>query len=238
MKPGAPMNVVVSSKFGLLPLVFTDVSGSYISITWAKPDNGGVTIKLYNITITPPATQSVVSSTLTIPYTVAASDTSTTFVSNIGQLGQNVLGTGTYSVVIEAFNGFLTSAESTRASVIINARSAKATIDDIVGNYTESGIQYADIIFTINDPVDDGITVELIKVNGLNTAFQTSLNIYNQLISGTGEHRIRVPALFGGRDVIIVGNTYSVTITVRYSSALEETSEIFQYIPEIRYLSL
>jgi hypothetical protein len=175
---------------------------------------------------------------LTIPYPVSALDKSTTYVSNIGRLGLNALGPGTYSIVIEAFNGFLTSVESTRASVIINARSAKATIDDIVGNYTESGIQYADIIFTINDPVDDGITVELIKVNGLNTAFQTTLDIYNQRISGTGEHRIRVPALFGGRDVIIVGNTYSVTITVRYSSALEETSEIFQYIPEIRYLSL
>jgi hypothetical protein len=237
MKPGAPMNVVVSSKFGLLPLVFTDESGNYISITWAKPDTGGATIKLYNITITPPAGSPSVT-TLTIPYTVAAADTSTTFVSNIGRLGLNALGPGTYSIVIEAFNGFLTSAESTRASVTINARSAKAIIDNIVGNYTESGIQYADIIFTINDPVDDGITVELIKVNGLNTSVQTSLNIYSQPISGTGEHRIRVPALFGGRDVIIVGNTYSVSITVRYSSALEETSETFQYTPEIRYLAL
>jgi hypothetical protein len=237
MKPGAPMNVVATSKYGILPLVFTDESGNYISITWGKPDTGGSAIKLYNITITPPAGSPSVT-TLTIPYPVSALDKSTTYVSNIGRLGLNALGPGTYSIVIEAFNGFLTSVESTRASVIINARSAKATIDDIVGNYTESGIQYADIIFTINDPVDDGITVELIKVNGLNTAFQTTLDIYNQRISGTGEHRIRVPALFGGRDVIIVGNTYSVTITVRYSSALEETSEIFQYIPEIRYLSL
>jgi hypothetical protein len=94
------------------------------------------------------------------------------------------------------------------------------------------------LIFSINDPVDDGVTIELIKVNGLNTSYQTSLNIYNQSISGTGEHRIRVPASFGGRDVIIIGNTYSVTITARYSSALEETSEIFKYTPEIKYLSL
>jgi hypothetical protein len=145
----------------------------------------------------------------------------------------------TYSIVVQAFNGYLTSVESARTSVTVLPTSAKATIFNIDGFYTTSGLQHVDMTFTINTAWVDTNQISTVRVNGLNSAFQTNLNIYNQVINGTGEHKIRIPANISGRDVIVVGQTYSLTITLVFSSTREEqTSEQFLYTPEVRYLTL
>lgn len=236
MTPSAPFNVVSSAKYGILPPVHALTPGSYINVTWSKPNTGGSPITLYNITVTIPPT----GTTLTIPFSVSASDTRTSFSSNIARLGQSSLTPGaTYSIVVQAFNGYLTSVESARTSVTVLPTSAKATIFNIDGFYTTSGLQYVDMTFTINTAWVDTNQISTVRVNGLNTAFQTNLNIYNQVINGTGEHKIRIPANISGRDVIVVGQTYSLTITLVFSSTREEqTSESFLYTPEVRYLAL
>lgn len=233
MKPSAPMDLVLSSKYGLLPPVITDVSKNYINITWKKPDTGGSPITIYYITITPDT-----STPITIIYTVASSDTQTTFSSDIGRLGQNELSVGSYSVVLQAYNGYLTSLDSSVANIIVRPTSAKAIIVNIEGYYGVNGLEYADMTFTINTSWVDTNKISMIKVNGLNIAFQTNLNIFNQEIAGTGEHKIRIPVSNTGGDIILVGQTYSVTITLVFSSTGEEqTSEIFSYTPEIKYTS-
>jgi hypothetical protein len=236
MTPSAPFNVVSSAKYGILPPVHALTPGSYINVTWSKPNTGGSPITLYNITVTIPPT----GTTLTIPFSVSASDTRTSFSSNIARLGQSSLTPGaTYSIVVQAFNGYLTSVESAPTSVTVLPTSAKATIFNIDGFYTTSGLQYVEMTFTINTAWVDTNQISTVRVNGLNTAFQTNLNIYNQVINGTGEHKIRIPANISGRDVIVVGQTYSLTITLVFSSTREEqTSESFLYTPEVRYLAL
>ena len=243
MKPSAPRNVVLTSVYGLLPSIFTDTSGSYINVTWSKPDTGGNPITLYNITVTaPPSPPATVTATITtIPFKVGASDTSTTFTRNIGRLGQNSLVSNvSYSIVVQAYNGYLTSPESTRASVTVRPTSAKATIFDMVGFYGASGLQYTDMTFSIDTTWVDTNQISTVRVNGLNTAFQTNLNIYNQVINGTGEHKIRIPAKkSNGEDIIVVGQSYSITITLVFSLTREEqTSESFLYTPEVRYVIL
>lgn len=243
MTPSAPRNVVLTSVYGLLPAIFTDISGSYIKVTWSKPDTGGNPITLYNITVTaPPSPPTTVTATITtIAFKVAASDTSTTFIRNIGRLGQSVLLSNVaYSIVVQAFNGYLTSPESTRASVTVLPTSARATIFDMVGFYAASGLQYTDMTFSINTTWVDTNQISTVRVNGLNTAFQTNLNVYNQVINGTGEHKIRIPAKKStGEDIIVVGQSYSITITLVFSLTREEqTSESFLYTPEVRYLIL
>jgi len=236
MTPSAPFNVVSSAKYGILPPVHALTPGSYINVTWSKPNTGGSPITLYNITVTIPPT----GTTLTIPFSVSASDTLTSFTRNIARLGQSSFTPGaTYSIVVQAFNGYLTSVESARTSVTVLPTSAKATIFNIDGFYTTSGLQHVDMTFTINTVWVDTNQISTVRVNGLNSAFQTNLNIYNQVINGTGEHKIRIPANISGRDVIVVGQTYSLTITLVFSSTREEqTSEQFLYTPEVRYLTL
>ena len=236
MTPSAPFNVVSSAKYGILPPVHAIAPGSYINVTWSKPNTGGSPITLYNITVTIPPT----GTTLTIPFSVSATDTRTSFSSNIARLGQSsLMPDTTYSIVVQAFNGYLTSVESARTSVTVLPTSAKATIFNIDGFYTTSGLQHVDMTFTINTVWVDTNQISTVRVNGLNSAFQTNLNIYNQVINGTGEHKIRIPANISGRDVIVVGQTYSLTITLVFSSTREEqTSEQFLYTPEVRYLTL
>ena len=244
MKPSAPRNVVLTSVFGLLPPIITDTSGGYIKVTWSKPDTGGNPITLYNIIVTaPPSPPITVTDTIsTIAFKVAASDTSTTFSRNIGRLDQRLLVSNVpYSIVVQAFNGYLYSPSTTRASVTVLPTSAKATIFDMVGFYAASGLQYTDMTFSINTTWVDTNQISTVRVNGLNTAFQTNLNIYNQVINGTGEHKIRIPAKKSstGEDIIVVGQSYSITITLVFSLTREEqTSESFLYTPEVRYVIL
>ena len=92
--------------------------------------------------------------------------------------------------------------------------------------------------FTINTAWVDTNKISSIKVSGfgLTTAFQTNTNIDNQEISGTGEHKIRIPAITDGKDIILVGVTYTVTITIVFSLTGEgSASEPFTYSAESRF---
>lgn len=234
MKPSVPLNVVLTSKYGLLPPVITDISRNYINIVWEKPDTGGNPITIYYITLTPPLPLQP----LTVLYNVTSTDTRSSFSSDIGRFGQNDLISGSYSVVIQAYNGYLTSNETAKADVIINPTTTKANILDIIGKYTTAGLDYAELTFSINTAWVNTNKISIIKVNGLNVPFQTNLNIFNQEISGTGEHKIRIPAFQAGREVIVVGTAYSVSITLVFSITNEEqTSDTFAYTPEIKYSS-
>jgi hypothetical protein len=238
MKPRAPLDVVASSRYGLLPPSMTDLSRNYISVNWGKPDNGGSIIKYYNITVTNLGTSGT---SQTFTYNIASTNTNTKFTSNITRLssgtGTGYIVDGSYSVVVAAYNGFLTSDSSTVSKVIILPTSAKPSISDVIGYYNQFGLNYAQLIFTINNGIADGIVITNIRVNGLNSNYQTLTDIYGQIINGTGEHIINVPTTYSGNELIIVGNTYSVTITITYSSTVESTSEVFVYTPEIKYIS-
>lgn len=244
MKPTVPSGVLVTAKYGLLPPVITGTPGNYINIIWTKPNTGGSPIKLYNITITPPPpTGSTVSTSTTVPYNVSTTDTRTSYSADIGRIGPNIIGDGLYSVTISAYNGYLYSNESAISSVTVKPKSAKPNIYAIDGTYTSSGLSYAELTFYIQTQVDDSARISTVKVNGLNTSYSTNVNIYNQIFATgigngiTGEHKIRIPATSAGREVIVVGTTYSVSVTLVFSGLLEQTSELFSYTPEIKYLT-
>ena len=234
MKPRTPLNVVASSRFALLPPTMTDVSRNYISVNWEKPDNGGSAIKYYNITITK---LDSTKNTQTFTYNIASSNVNTKFTSNITQLTGSYIVDGSYSVVVAAYNGYLTSESSIVSNILILPTSAKPSISDIIGYYNSSGLNYAQLIFTINNGIAPGIVITNIKVNGLNANYSTLTDIYGQPINGTGEHTINIPIIYSGSELIIVGNTYNVTLTIIYSSTVESTSEIFVYTPAIRYVT-
>lgn len=239
MKPGVPMNLLLSAKFGLLPPSIVDISRNYINVVWSKPDTGGSPIKLYNITILPPPAAGATTSTaLTIPYSLSSTSTVTSYSVNIGNLGQSFINDGSYSIVIEAYNGYLTGPSSARAFLTVRPLTAKAIIFSMEGYYTSSGLQYTDMTLSINTEIIDSNQITTIKVNGLNSAFQTNLDIYRQVINGTGEHKIRIPVSLSGSDVIIVGTTYTVTITLVFLYGEPTTSEPFTYTPEIKYLTV
>jgi hypothetical protein len=123
------------------------------------------------------------------------------------------------------------------STIVILPTSAKPSISDVIGTYNQFGLNYAQLIFTINNGVADGIVITNITVNGLNGSYPTLTDIYGKAINGTGEHIINVPTSYSGNELIIVGNTYNLTLTIRYSSGVESTSELFAYTPEIRYIS-
>jgi hypothetical protein len=243
MKPAAPTGILITAKYGLLPPVIVDTSNNYINIIWSKPDTGGKPIKLYNITITPPPSGNPPVSTLvTIPFNVSATDTRTTYSTDIGRIGSTIgVPDGIYSVTISAFNGYLYSVESSPSVVTVLPRSAKPTIFAIDGTYTSAGLIFAEMIFSIQSAIVGNISI--VKVNGLNSEFQTDVNTTNQLFSGllggiTGEHNIRIPATSGGREIIVVGTTYSVSVTLVFTTpGQSQTSELFSYTPEIKYLT-
>ena len=243
MKPAAPTGVVVTAKYGILPPVLVDASGNYINIIWTKPNTGGSPIKLYNITITPPPpTGSTVSTSITVPYNVSTTDTRTSYSADIGRISTSLIVDGVYTVTISAYNGYIYSNESTISTVTVKPKSAKPSIYAIDGSYTSSGLSYAEMTFYIQTEIAQGVTISTVKVNGLNTSYSTNVNIYSQIFAGlpggiTGEHKIRIPATSAGREVIVVGTTYSVSVTLVFSNGLEQTSELFSYTPEIKYLT-
>jgi hypothetical protein len=238
MKPRAPLNVVSTAKYGLLPPTMTDLSRNYISVTWEKPDNGGTSIRYYNITVTNLGSSGMSQS---FPYNIASTNTDSKFTANITRftsgIGTGYIGDGSYSVVIAAYNGYLTSESSAISKVTILPTSAKPSISDVVGYYNQFGLNYARLIFTINNGVADGISITNVRVNGLNSQYSPLTDIYGQAINGTGEHTINVPTTYDGDELIIVGNTYNLTLTITYSSGVESTSELFEYTPEIKYLT-
>ncbi len=243
MKPATPTGVILSAKYGLLPPVIIDNSNSYINVIWNKPDTGGRPIKLYNITITPPPSGiPPVSTLVTIAYNVPTTDTRTSYSTDIGRLGTTIgIPDGIYSITISAFNGYLYSNESIPSVVTVLPRSAKPTIFAIDGTYTSSGLIYAEMTFNIETAIVGNIS--FVKVNGLNADYQTDVNTTNQIFAGlvggiTGEHKIRIPATTAGREIIVVGTTYSVSVTLIFTTpGQSQTSELFSYTPEIKYLA-
>jgi hypothetical protein len=235
MKPGVPSNIVISSKYGLLPPTITDISRSYINITWNKPDTGGSMIKYYNITITPPLS---LGSGLTFPYTIKSTDTRSSYSADIGLINSTYLVDGSYSIVMETYNGYLTGNESARLYVTINPGTARASIFNIEGYYTPSGLSYAEMTFSINTQWQIANPILFVRVNGLNASYLAYVNNDNQPISGSGQHKIRIPATNAGSEIIIVGTEYNVTITLVYQNGQQQISELFSYTPEIRYLAL
>ena len=235
MKPGVPTNISITSKYGILTPIWTDISRHYITIMWNKPDTGGSIIKYYNITITPPST---IGSSITYPYNITSTDTRSTYSVDIGKINNNFLVDGSYSIVMEAYNGYLTSIESQRVFLTINPTSVKAVIFNIEGYYSSSGLLYVDLTFSINTQWQIDNPILYVRVNGLNVSYQTIRNIDNQTINGSGQHIIRIPTTYFGSEVIIVGTEYNVTITLVYLDGQQQTSEVFPYTPEIRYLSL
>ena len=239
MKPAAPTGLTLTAKYGLLPLILPDTSANYINIIWSKPNTGGSPIKLYNITITPPPplTGSAVSTSITVPYNITTADTRTSYNTDIGKIDSRLLTDGVYSVTIQAFNGYIYSNESASSSVTIKPRSAKPTIFAIDGIYTLAGLSQAEMTFYIVTEIVGAIS--LVRVNGFNTSYQTARNIYNKLFDLddkiTGEHKIIIPARSSGEEVIVVGTSYSISITLVFTSGEEKTSELFSYSPEIRY---
>ena len=237
MAPGTPLNIVLSPKFALLPPIYTDSSGNYINITWNKPDTGGSIIKYYNITITPPPLSSL-GSVVTYPYNIASNDTRTSYSANFGILNNNVLVSGSYSVVMETNNGYLPSVQSAVAFVTIDPLSAKPSIFNIEGYYVSSGLVYAELTFSIPTATQPENTITNVIVNGFTGAYQTTRNSDNQEIAVTGEHKFRIPASSSGREIIIVGTQYFITITLVYQNGEKQTSEVFSYTPDIRYLNV
>jgi hypothetical protein len=236
MAPGTPLNIVLSPKFALLPPAWTDISRNYINITWNKPDTGGSIIKYYNITITPPS--SSLGSVVTYPYNIASNDTRTSYSANIGLLNNNYLVDGSYSVVMETYNGYLKSDQSAVAFVTIDPLSAKPSIFNIEGYYVSSGLVYAELTFSIATATQPENTITNVIVNGFTGAYQTTRNSDNQEIAGTGEHKFHIPASSSGREIIIVGTQYFITITLVYQNGEKQTSEVFSYTPDIRYLNV
>jgi hypothetical protein len=236
MRPGIPTDVVMTSKFGILPPLIQDSSRNYINITWKRPDSGGSAIKYYNITITPPTSMG---SVITYPFDLSSNDMSTSYSANIANINNLPLLDGSYSVVIEAYSGFLNSIESARAFVTVNPSSAKAIIFAIDGYYTSAGLEYAEMTFTINTAYASSNEISYIRVNGFNSTYEPrpSLNIDRQPISGTGQHKIRIPSVSSGREIIIVGTEYFITITLVFANGEQQTSELFSYTPEIKFLS-
>lgn len=242
MKPTPPTGIIMTVKYGLLPPLIADTSNNYINIIWNKPDTGGSPIKLYNLTITQESTPTLPNATVvSFPYNVSTTDTRTTYDTDIGRIGPNIgLPSGRYTVTITAFNGYLTSLESSLSSVTVLPRTAKPTIFSIDGTYTTSGLIYAELIFNVGEAITGGISV--VYVNGLNSEYPVLSNVDNQLFSSlngiTGEHKIRIPSTSGGRDIIVVGTTYSVSVTLVFTASSQtQTSELFSYTPEIKYLT-
>jgi hypothetical protein len=235
MKPGVPTNIIISSKYGLVPPTMTDISRNYINITWNKPDTGGALIKYYNITITPPTS---IGSGITYPYNISSTDTRKTYSANIAIINSVYLVDGSYSIVMETYNGYLTSNESTRMFVTIDPTTAKPAIFNIEGYYTAAGLSYAEMTFSINTQWQSGNPILNVTVNGMNAPYIANVNSDNQPIAGTGEHKIRIPSTLSGSEIIIVGTEYMVTITLLFQNGLQQRSEVFIYTPEIKYLSL
>lgn len=238
MKPGVPLNVVLTSKYGLWPPFIIDVSKNYFNIGWDKPDTGGAPITLYYITITPPS-----SDPITINYPVASSNTLTTFNTDIPGLGQLALETGTYSVVIQAHNGYLNSIETAPATITLRSTTVVPFIKDIIGYYDAGGLIRAELIFSIDNQWVSENRISTVKVNGLNQnsenkPYETNENIFGQPIAGTGEHTISIPAQTSRDIIITLGQTYNVSITLVFSLTGEETTSAttYSYTPPIRYL--
>jgi len=222
MKPGVPSNVVLTSKYGILTNISATNRLHYFNISWNKPDTGGNPVTLYNVTVTDPSLKRT-----TLPYNIDRMDTRTSFNYNIGILGQTLLVPGSYSVVIEAFNGFLTSIETLPSIVTLRQTTQIPRIINIIGKYDSlnNTLQSAELSFSINDQWVDENKIITVKVNGFTANYQTSTNFQGQAITGTGQHTITIPVKASdGSTIINQSEEYTgITITLVFSLTGEGT---------------
>jgi hypothetical protein len=132
MKPSVPLNIVLTPKYGVLSNISPTTPINYFNIRWDKPDTGGNPITQYNVTVTEPAPSL---KRTTISYAIVSTDSRTTFNYDIGILGQTLLIPGSYTVVMEAFNGYLTSNESLVSIVTLKSITQIPRIISIKGEY-------------------------------------------------------------------------------------------------------
>ena len=218
MKPSVPLNIVLSPKYGVLSNIRSD-SINYFNIRWDKPDTGGNPITKYNITVTEPAPSL---KRTTISYTVVATDSRTTFNYDIGILGQTFLIPGSYSVVMEAFNGYLTSNETPLSIVTLKSITQIPRIINIKGVYdTANVLLSAELTFSINDPWVDENKITTINVRGFTkTLYQTTTNNQGQSIVGTGQHTITIPQKASDSSTIINQSEEYTEIIIQFVFSL------------------
>jgi hypothetical protein len=134
---------------------------------------------------------------------------------------------GSYSVVIEAFNGFLTSIETPSSIVTLRQTTQIPRIINIIGKYDSlnNTLQSAELSFSINDQWVDENKIITVKVNGFTANYQTSTNFRGQAITGTGQHTITIPVKASdGSTILDQGEEYTgVTITLVFSLTGEGT---------------
>jgi hypothetical protein len=218
MKPSVPLSIVLTPKYGVLSNI-RSVPINYFNIRWDKPDTGGNPITQYNVTVTEPAPSL---KRTTISYAIVATDSRTTFNYDIGILGQTLLIPGSYSVVMEAFNGYLTSNESLVSIVTLKSITQIPRIINIKGVYdTANALLSADLTFSINDPWVDENKITTINVRGFTkTLYQTATNNQGQSIVGTGQHTITIPQKASDGSTILNQSEEYTEITIQFVFSL------------------
>jgi hypothetical protein len=219
MKPSVPLNIVLTPKYGVLSNISPTTPINYFNIRWDKPDTGGNPITQYNVTVTEPAPSL---KRTTISYAIVSTDSRTTFNYDIGILGQTLLIPGSYTVVMEAFNGYLTSNESLVSIVTLKSITQIPRIISIKGEYNKENVLLsADLTFSINDPWVDENKITTINVRGFTkTLYQTTTNNQGQSIVGTGQHTITIPQKASDGSTILNQSEEYTEITIQFVFSL------------------
>ena len=234
MKPGPPLNVVVTGRYGIPPSStgIGNNSINYITVTWDRPDNGGTTISSYNITIAGLETK-----LFTVPLT--SQPTSYSYI--ISTLNSKLIDIGTYNISLTSKNSMFTSVSSSVSSITITPISIKLTImEPIVVTYNRTSLSGIVIRFSVSTYNSKDNPITNIRVHGLgngSNTYETIRNIDNQNIVGSGEHTIVVPSSFEGTTLLQVGNTYNIYINAKFGSTpyVNDTqSSIVQVRPQIK----
>lgn len=218
MKPSPPLNIVVTSRYGVPP-ASTGAGSSkinYIIVTWDKPDNGGSVISSYNITISGFETKFS-------PVILTSTQTSYTYY--ITTLNSKFIEIGTYSLSLTSKNSNFASESSTLSNVTILSITSKITIvEPIIINYSGNSISNISISFFVEtfNYIDNPITN--IMVSGLgelgNFTYETLLDIDGQTIRGTGKHTIIVPRSYKDETFIVAGNNYNISVNAQFGGSI------------------
>ena len=218
MKPSPPLNIVVTSRYGVPP-ASTGAGTSkinYITVTWDKPDNGGSVISSYNITISGYETKFS-------PVILTSQQTSYSYY--ITTLNSKFIDIGTYSLSLTSKNSNFTSESSILSTITILPITSKITIvEPIIINYLGNTITNIKISFLVEtfNYIDNPITN--IKVSGLGDlgadTYETLLDIDNHAIVGTGKHTITVPTYLNSVTLIRAGNNYTINVNAQFGGSV------------------
>ena len=235
MKPSPPLNIIITSRYGVPPASTGAGNGkiNYITVTWDRPDNGGSNISSYNITVSGFETKF---------FPVILTSVQTSYTYYITTLNSKFIDFGSYSISLTSKNSNFTSESSTLSNVTILPITSKITIVEPIDiNYVGNTITNIKISFLVEtfNYIDNPITN--IKVFGLGDTgtdtYETLLDINNRKIVGTGTHIIIVPTYYNSVTLIRAGNNYTITLNAQfggnaYSSDTKSGSILIQ--PSIR----